>query len=371
MESGNLDAAIDKAISSYRSAKKPAKRDEQVTIVENAYREAMNRDRLLVEQLKSSGDPAHWPRISNIYDGMQRRQDKLAAAMPLTYSNGSPANIDIWNMQAVRGEARENAAAYYYEMAIPLVNSSRKADIRQGFKYLQETARYVSHYKDVQQLLVSSSVRGSNFVYVFAEVGGNFPFIYPAGFTEGFFSKDIRVRSEWLQYDRQQENNRSYDYVVRVIITELERTPETVRERIREESKDIEDGWKYVLDPNGNVKKDSLGNDIKVPNVVRVTAQVLETVQHKASRLTAVVEIIHVQSGKIMDGSTLYGEAVFNNIAYNYRGDKRALSSDSRQKMGNIPLPFPSDDEMIFLAREKLRESAYRFIEDREKLFLQ
>jgi hypothetical protein len=159
--------------------------------------------------------------------------------------------------------------------------------------------------------------------------------------------------------------------VIKVILSDLERTPESVRERIRDESKDIEDGWKYVYDGNGNVKKDSSGNDIKVRNMVRVTAQVLETVQSKASRMSAVIEVIYVPTGKLVETTPVYGEAVFSNIAYNYRGDKRALSKETIQKLGNIPVPFPTDDEMILLAREKLRESVYRFIEDREKLFLQ
>jgi hypothetical protein len=371
LESGNHDAAIDKALQSLNSNIKPSKRDEQIAILENAYKEAMSKDRLLVEQLKSTGNDEYWPRVAQLYEHMQRRQDKLAAHLPISYSGGRSANFELWNIHAVKQEARENAAAYHYNLALPYINSNNKSEIRIGFKHLQDAASFVYHYKDVQQLLTQSAARGSNYVYVFTEVGRNFPFIYPAGLVEDFFSKEIRTRSEWLQYDRQTAENRSYDYVIKVILSDLERTPESVRERIRDESKDIEDGWKYVYDGNGNVKKDSSGNDIKVRNMVRVTAQVLETVQSKASRMSAVIEVIYVPTGKLVETTPVYGEAVFSNIAYNYRGDKRALSKETIQKLGNIPVPFPTDDEMILLAREKLRESVYRFIEDREKLFLQ
>ena len=53
------------------------------------------------------------------------------------------------------------------------------------------------------------------------------------------------------------------DIEAKLILTDVEVGPESVRRENIERSRRIEDGWDYVLDANGNVAKDSTGNDIK------------------------------------------------------------------------------------------------------------
>ena len=47
--------------------------------------------------------------------------------------------------------------------------------------------------------------------------------------------------------------------------------------------KNIKDGFTYVLDTNGNVMKDSLGNDIKVDKIVKISAKKIEFEQTKSA----------------------------------------------------------------------------------------
>ena len=42
-------------------------------------------------------------------------------------------------------------------------------------------------------------------------------------------------------------------------LTNIEVSPEQIKEREYEDTKEIEDGFEYVLDGNGNVAKDSSG----------------------------------------------------------------------------------------------------------------
>ncbi len=48
-------------------------------------------------------------------------------------------------------------------------------------------------------------------------------------------------------------------------------------------------------------------------------------------------------------------EAVFENYAATFRGDDRALSQQSRQRIGNRPLPFPENEDLLFTAAEQLK----------------
>ncbi len=48
-------------------------------------------------------------------------------------------------------------------------------------------------------------------------------------------------------------------------------------------------------------------------------------------------------------------EAVFENYASTYTGDRRALSSYSRNKCDAQPIPFPHDDELLMEAAEEMK----------------
>ena len=121
-----------------------------------------------------------------------------------------------------------------------------------------------------------------------------------------------------------------------------------VREREYEESKRIKDGFEYVLDEKGNVMKDSLGNDIKVDRYVQVHAWVLETHQQKVARIVGELAFFDVRRSTLLESRPLNAEAIFENYAATFRGDRRALSPETRNRIGNVPVPFPSDENMLY-----------------------
>jgi hypothetical protein len=72
---------------------------------------------------------------------------------------------------------------------------------------------------------------------------------------------------------------------------------------------------------------------------------------------------------RIVDEDQLTAEAIFENYASTFRGDRRALSNDSRRRIGNRPIPFPSNEALILDAaavlKPKLQErlaNSYRVI---------
>jgi len=140
-------------------------------------------------------------------------------------------------------------------------------------------------------------------------------------------------------------------------------TPEIVREREYVDHKEIEDGWNYVLDNNGNVLKDTLGNDIKTPRIALIQAFVLETYQHKAAQVHGRLEVRDIRNNNILDNSGITVDYVFENYASTFRGDRRALSRDSRRRIGNSPRPFPRNEDMIIRAADELKPSIKTKIE--------
>ena len=149
-------------------------------------------------------------------------------------------------------------------------------------------------------------------------------------------------------------------------LTDIEVTPEYVREREYVEQKEIEDGFEYVLDDRGNVVKDSLGNDIKVPATKIIQAVVFESFQNKYAKVAGQLQIIDTRTNSLVRREPISVNVDFENYASTFRGDKRALTKDSRSRIGNQPLPFPSDENMLLEAAELLKPVVKDKIRKRE-----
>ena len=56
------------------------------------------------------------------------------------------------------------------------------------------------------------------------------------------------MNSQWRRFHTRAEADQEYDYRARIEIVHLDVSPEMVREREYTDTKEIEDGWEYVLD---------------------------------------------------------------------------------------------------------------------------
>ena len=151
------------------------------------------------------------------------------------------------------------------------------------------------------------------------------------------------------------ERNINYDYEVVMNLRQIDVSPEQIREREYIDRKVIEDGWRYVLDEKGNVLKDSLGNDVKEPNEVEVVARVFESLQTKSAIVSGNLQFFDNRSGRIFHEEPITAENIFENYAATYDGDKRALTKESKRKIGNSPIPFPTDEALVLQAADRLK----------------
>jgi len=168
-----------------------------------------------------------------------------------------------------------------------------------------------------------------------------------------FNAKDLN--DEWHEFHQAVPPGVNIDYKVVINITDAAVSPEVVKEREFEESKEIEDGFQYVLDGNGNVMKDTLGNDIKIPKKVYIKARIFETYQHKEATLSVRMDVYSTIDHDVLESKNFTADAIFDNYASTYDGDKRALTKETRKRIGNRPLPFPPDEVMLLDAVDDLK----------------
>ncbi len=356
IESGRYDDAI--ALALRRLVGKKNKKTETVKDLERAFAKAQERDLKAAHQLVAGGRPEDWERINQIHRRIALRQNRIAPLLPLVSKNGYRARFEFVDIARMESESRERAAEYLYTRAQALLERGRNGDrqaARAAYESLRKIDSYYNDYRDKDALLQEALHRGA--VHIGLEVINQSGKILPARFSDRLLSFDLyELNAHWRRFYLNSPADLMLDYRVTFAIDFIDVSPERVLERRYTEEATVEDGWEYVLDERGNVKKDSLGNDIKRPRWVKVCADVVEMRQSKAARLAGVLSIYN-ERGYCLLSRPLSADVLFENNFLNYQGDRRALSSETLYRLSDAPMPFPSDADMLLQAAERLKHA--------------
>lgn len=355
VETGNYDQAIELAVK--RLAGKKNKKVKYVQALEEAFTKITARDMAMAENLKREGRPENWTKINAIYQQIKYRQDKISPLLPLIDKDGIKANFRFVKVEGLERESRENAAEFLYadaRQSLARAKDGDRMEARRAYNQLEKVGRYYRDYKDKDQLMDLAQELGTS--YILFEMTNNAPVVLPLGFDREITRMSVNdLNSKWKEYHLRQQEGVEYDYKVVMNITDINVSPGVVQERQYVDDREIEDGFDYVLDENGNVKKDTAGNDIKVPRNVIIRAEVLETYQNKVANVTGRLEYIDLRKNQIIDTDQIAVEAIFENYAATFRGDERALTKESRNRIGNRPVPFPDNEDLLFTAAEQMK----------------
>ena len=175
-------------------------------------------------------------------------------------------------------------------------------------------------------------------------------------FTQSLYPKDLTpLNSRWKHYTIDKSLYNHYDIVLNLRGILL--SPELLKETQYTESKKIRDGWEYVLDNNGNVMKDSLGNDVKKPKYINISCVVIETIQRR--EITIKSELNYFEKGSNDNIRSIPVNATFfiENVFAIANGDFRALKPETKKLLEHKPILMPSDIDMIYEAGNVIRDA--------------
>ena len=108
--------------------------------------------------------------------------------------------------------------------------------------------------------------------------------------------------------------------------------------------------------------KDSLGNDIKIDNIINVRARYFEYNQFKSTQLMADIVLIDLEENQTMKAYPINSEFIFQNRYAIMRGDERALDQQELRSLNSLRLNFPADSQMIYDTGEDLKMKLTDFI---------
>lgn len=320
------------------------------------YAQANKKDLAKVEQLKQSNAPDKWVQIYNIYDRMQIRQIAVIPVNPTTI-DGKTYTFDSPNIDKLYTEAKNNASSQLYEQASMLLQTGNTLDARKAYSILEKLTEFNYSYKDAKERKEAAKIQGSTNVFV--AMNNQTGKRLPASFEDDLLSfRQAGFTNEWIIYHHKRDVSLQYDYFVDVNVKEL-----TVGRNDRKQRQFREENRIIVGYQQG---KDSNGNTVRVPQYAMVYADVLETIQFKP--ITIIGEAVYKDKKKeTLATLPLQIEEAWQNNFAQFRGDERALSQETIEKIRNGEQPYPEDEQFYELSGKLLNQAVENLFEQNAK----
>lgn len=349
LQKGQYDRAIDKAVEKLR--KKPND-DQELYVLKEAYTKANSFDMDQIEFLEKEGREENYVKIFLLYERLDNRQDRIKT---LPTSLMSEFTIIDYDEQLI--ESKSQAAEISYEKGLQYLELGGRENARRAYYEFERVKSIYSDYREVNQMLREAEYLGTNQVLFVIE--NNSEVVLPARFESELMKIGLSdLNNNWIQYSVYEDEDQKYDYFIVLNINDINVTPERIeREKITEE-KEIQDGTKYVLDERGNVKKDSLGNDIREPNYITVSAEISKARQVKEAMVGGTLDYIDLRTDQLVKTENVGVTALFEHMSASYTGDARALSKESKDMVNSEMAPFPNNKLMLLDAANLLKEHA-------------
>ena len=350
---GNYDQAISTALKKLSTNKTAKRKQDYIVMLEDAYHKALERDLSTIELHKKNDNPEVLRDIFELYSNLDARQEAVKPLLPLLI-NGESVSFKFSDYSNQIVAYKEKVSDYLYEKGLNLLESDNKYTIREAYNVLDYVQQINPNYEDTPDLLEEAHARGTH--YILVSINNETQQIIPARLQEDLLNFDTYgLNHFWSTYHASQNDNIKYDYAMHLNLQQINISPERLIEREIVREREVVDGWEYRLDRNGNVMKDSLGNDIKVDKIVNVKCRLREIKQFKSSQVLANAVYVDLNSNQLLDSFPIDSGFIFEHFYAKLRGDRRALDEDDRILVNNRPVPFPSNEQMIFDTGEDLK----------------
>lgn len=362
MQRGDYDGVISKSV---KKLIKNPNNTEYAEALDRAYRLANERDLERIKFLKMENNDANYDEVFRRYESLKNRQARVRPVLPLNI-NGRTVNYEYVDYDAEAVTAKKKAAQHYYDNGRKLLQNGDKESYRQAYYELIRAQEYSGDsFPGLNEMILDAKRNGMSRAIVGVTHSDRI-MIAPEFRDELLTFNTQGLNSEWVEYHfRHLDENTQYDYEIIINILDILVSPEEVKTEDKIYKKEIEDGFNYALDANGNVMKDTAGNDIKILKYKTIQATLIETYQRKAVTIRGQVEITRLTPDRqLLVKEPIAAENVFENVSARAVGDEGALDGPARAALENEYVPFPPDGLMILNTSETLkpaiRDAIYR-----------
>lgn len=353
LQEGHYNQAIIKSAAALR--RKPND-SEQLHILKSAYQTANMFTLQKIEFLKKENRPENAYHIYQLYSELNNRENIIRSLPIQDRSQFTLANYDNQIIQAKR-----TSANYFYQQGLQYLNAGGRQNARRAFQKFIQTRRIYNNYKNINHLLNEAHFAGMTNVLFRIKNESNE--VLPKAFYYDIQRVNLRdLDSRWLTFYTLPDSTVNYSYYIVLDIHRIHFTPEIIDKKSFTMVKRIQDGMKYVLNAKGNVKRDSSGNDIKVPRMVNAVANVTEIIQHKQVTIDGTLNFLNLQTHQLAWYHNISAGFIFDHRSERMSGNRKALSDRYRKMLYSRPVRFPSNKYMLLQTTHLLKEKAKNII---------
>ena len=316
--------------------------------VQQAFAKAKERDLRNINVWFKDANPQNLEKIYNTYVQLNSRQESIRPLLPLKLlKEGRDAifPMDDYSDQIV--SSKNALAKYLYDNSKALLINKDKNVLRRAYDDLVYLKNLSPGFKDTDKLIEEARFKGTDFVSVYTKNETNM--VIPVRLENDLLDfSTLGLNDKWTVYHSNRQKGIDYDYGLVVNFRQINISPEQVKEKELQKEKVIKVGVKNLLNANGQVVRDSLGNPIKVDDMRTVRATVYEFAQFKACQVTAKVDYIDFRNNQLLQTFPLESEFVFNHMYSRLKGDKRACEQEYYPNFERRAVPFPSNEQMVY-----------------------
>ncbi|WP_243472294.1 hypothetical protein [Winogradskyella sp. MH6] len=350
---GNYDQAISEALRKLENNKDKKRKQDYVIMLKEAYDKVLTEDLAQIEHLKKDGNPELYKTIYENYIDLEARQNAIKHVMPLKI-DGKTISFSFNDYSNELVEYRYKTSDYLMDKGLDLLDTEDKFNAREAYALFDYVDSINPNFEDVRDLMQEAHLKGMDYVQV-SILNETHQIIPQRLEAELLDFNTYGLNQFWTTYHAIADNTIDYDFAMELQLKRINISPERVNERQLLREKQIVDGWEYLLDDNGNVAKDSLGNDIKVDKIVNIRARFFEVLQTKSSQVIADVVYKDLKQNQVIDAFTIDSGFTFENVFGRFKGDRRALNRDDVNLLRQRQVSFPSDEQMVYDSGEDLK----------------
>jgi hypothetical protein len=360
LSKGNYDEAIRLSIKKIQKSRNKKSDQQHIQLLEAAFQKATSRDIARVQLLEKENNTENTKEIFETYKDLEYRQKLIRPLLPL-----QNATFKITDYSNAIVNAMNNYSDFLYAKGSDfLTNGQSIMDARTAHRYLSSLKKIQPNYQSLDSLLEEAHYQGTDFVHVVIQ--NRTEQVIPKRLEAAILDFDTyRLDNFWTEYHATPQKDVDYTYGIVLDIREILISPERINEKEFKRTIEVSDGWDYVLDNDGNVKKDSLGNDIKVDVFKELKAKVIVSNQFKSALVGGNVVYRDLKQNKNISQFPISSEFVFEHRFANYRGDKEALTKDDKQLVRRRYTEFPSNEQMVFDTSTDLKNKFARILKRR------
>ena len=351
LEQRRYDDAVAKSV---QALMKNPDNPKEIEVLSRAYALANEEDNERIKFLKQSNEPQVWEEIYDRYNRLKNRQDFVK---PLSPSVLSRINFTVIDYDQNLIDAKQKAADFLYKQGNAFLAKNNRYDSREAYERFTRVKEYLPAYPGIDDKINMAYSR--SFTYIFFKIQNNSNRGFAPGFEDDLLKIGFKDQSyRWLSFDTRMDNKIKYDFTIILNISKIGVTPELSTTTEAEETKEVENGWEYIRDAGGNVQKDSLGNELKRTKYKTLRCSVTRFSLGKNATVSGTLDFIDNSAGQIIKTDPISAESKFEFVYALVRGDREAMSPETRKLTTLKIAPFPSNDEMIMQTADDLKKYA-------------